>query len=184
MVPLGFVVCVVTVGAFLPLAWDRYLMPIQAFSSLMAAGALVRAIRPVDLAGRSRVKPCRGPLGVFLVLLASYGYFWHSRDWNTATRLMLTYSLVDRATVCINGLEDHTGDRARIGDRFFTDKQPGLSLLGVPAYAATRYLFGLPPHPIDRKGPEFPLLARRLLGDSGHFGRVDGPFCAARCLRS
>jgi hypothetical protein len=105
------------------------------------------------------VKPWRGPLGVFLVLLASYSYFWHSRDWNTATRLMLTYSLVDRGTVRINGLEDHTGDRARIGDRYYTDKQPGLSLLGVPAYAAARHVFGSPPHPVDRKGPEFPYWA-------------------------
>ena len=40
-IPLGFVVCVATVGAFLPLAWDRYLLPIQAMSGLMAAGAVV-----------------------------------------------------------------------------------------------------------------------------------------------
>jgi 4-amino-4-deoxy-L-arabinose transferase-like glycosyltransferase len=40
-IPIGFVICVATVGAFLPLAWDRYLLPIQAFSGLMAAGALV-----------------------------------------------------------------------------------------------------------------------------------------------
>ena len=40
-VPLGFIVCVATVGAFLPMAWDRYLLPIQAFSTLMAAGVVV-----------------------------------------------------------------------------------------------------------------------------------------------
>ena len=122
----------------------------------MAAGAILGAYRTLYRARSPLVKPWRGPLGVFVVLLASYSYFWHSRDWNTATRLMLTYSLVDRGTVRINGLEDHTGDRARVGDRFYTDKQPGLSLLGVPAYAASRYLFGSPPHPVDRKGPEFP----------------------------
>ena len=98
----------------------------------------------------------RGPLGVFLILLSSYAYFWHSRDWNSATRLMLTYSLVDRGTVRINGLEDHTRDRARVGDRYYTDKQPGLSFLGVPSYAIARHVFGMAAHPTNRKGPEFP----------------------------
>ena len=37
----------------------------------------------------------RPALGVFLILWASYAFFWHARDWNTASRLMLTYSLVD-----------------------------------------------------------------------------------------
>lgn len=42
-IPVGFVVCLATVGLFLPLAWDRYLLPIQAMSGLMAAGAVVAA---------------------------------------------------------------------------------------------------------------------------------------------
>ena len=42
---------------------------------------------------------------VFLILLASYSFFWQRRDWNTASRLMLTYSIVDRGTVAITGLE-------------------------------------------------------------------------------
>ena len=48
---------------------------------------------------------------VFLILLGSNAFYWHSRDWNTASRLMLVYSIVDRGTVCITGLEDQTGDR-------------------------------------------------------------------------
>ena len=47
----------------------------------------------------------RPVLGVFLILWASYAFFWHARDWNTASRLMLTYSLVDRGTIRIDGLE-------------------------------------------------------------------------------
>ena len=42
------------------------------------------------------------------ILLGSYAFFWHSRDWNIASRLMLTYALVDRGTVSIDGLEDQT----------------------------------------------------------------------------
>ena len=98
----------------------------------------------------------RAPVGVFCLLLASYGYFWHSRDWNSATRLMLTYSLVDRGTVRINGLEDHTRDRARVGADYYTDKQPGYSLLAVPSYAIARGVGAIPPHPLDVKGPKLP----------------------------
>ena len=49
---------------------------------------------------------------VFLILLGSYAFFWHSRDWNTASRLMLTYALVDRGTVAITGLDRQTNDKA------------------------------------------------------------------------
>ena len=51
---------------------------------------------------------------VFLILLFSYAFFWHSRDWNTASRLMLTYALVDRGTVAITGLEQQTNDKASL----------------------------------------------------------------------
>ncbi len=35
--------------------------------------------------------PDRPATGVFVILLASYAFFWHSRDWNASSRLMLTY---------------------------------------------------------------------------------------------
>lgn len=91
---------------------------------------------------------------VFLVLLASYAYFWHARDWNTASRLMLTYALVDRGTVRLDGLDDQTGDIARFQGHFYTDKLPGYSFLGAPPYALARAA-GMPPHPLDREGFPF-----------------------------
>ena len=51
---------------------------------------------------------------VFLILLGSDAFFWHTRDWNTASRLMLTYSMVDRGTVVITGLDRQTGDKAMV----------------------------------------------------------------------
>ncbi len=95
------------------------------------------------------------PLGVFVILLSSYAFFWHARDWNISSRLMLTYALADRGTVLINGLEDHTRDRARIGSRFYSDKSPGLSLFAVPPYLLARTAFGLPHHPLNRRGEGF-----------------------------
>jgi hypothetical protein len=89
---------------------------------------------------------------VFVVLLGSYAYFWQSRDWNSASRLMLTYAVLDRGTVSISGLEDQTHDRAFVHGRFYTDKMPGYSLLGLPAYAAAKAVLGLPIHPLNVRG--------------------------------
>ena len=86
---------------------------------------------------------------VFGVLLASYAFFWHARDWNTSSRLMLTYALVDRGTIRLDGLERQTNDRARFAGHSFTDKLPGYSLLAVPVYAAAKATLRLPGHPLD-----------------------------------
>lgn len=83
---------------------------------------------------------------VFVILLSSYAFFWHARDWNTASRLMLTYALVDRGTVRLDGLDRHTGDLAKFQGHYYTDKLPGLSLLATVPYATQRLV--LPPHPL------------------------------------
>lgn len=90
----------------------------------------------------------RARVGVFLVLLTSYAYFWHSRDWNTASRLMLTYSLVDRGTLSIDGLEVQTGDKAYFRGHFYSDKLPGYPFLATAPYVLERYARGVPPHPL------------------------------------
>lgn len=94
-------------------------------------------------------------LGVFAILGLSSAYPWQARDWNGSSRLMLTYSLVDRGKISINGLEDHTRDRARVGRVYYTDKLPGFSLLAVPPYLFARHIVGIPPHPVDRPGVGF-----------------------------
>jgi len=97
----------------------------------------------------------RPEVWVFVILWASYAYFWQSRDWNSASRLMLCYALVDRGTVEINGLEDHTHDRAYVRGRYYTDKLPGYSLLATVPYSLARRVFGLPPHPMGVPGRDF-----------------------------
>jgi hypothetical protein len=88
---------------------------------------------------------------VFLILLGSYSFFWHARDWNTASRLMLTYALVDSGTIRLDGLDHQTGDIALFEGHYYTDKLPGYSFLGVIPYALCR-ASGMPPHPLDREG--------------------------------
>jgi hypothetical protein len=94
-------------------------------------------------------------LGVFLISLGSYAFFWHSRDWNTASRLMLTYAMVDRGTVTITGLERQTGDKAWFRGEFYSDKLPGYPMLATMPYACARWVLGLPPHPLGQPGRKY-----------------------------
>jgi len=86
---------------------------------------------------------------VFLILLGSYAFFWHRRDWNTASRLMLTYALVDRGTITITGLDQQTGDKARFQGQYYSDKLPGFPLLATVPYAIAKWVLRLPSHPLD-----------------------------------
>jgi hypothetical protein len=94
----------------------------------------------------------RGAFWVFIGLLGSYAFYWQSRDWNSASRLMLTYALVDRGHVSIDGLQDQTGDRALKGGHYYSDKLPGFSFLGVGPYAVAKAALRLRPHPLGRRG--------------------------------
>jgi hypothetical protein len=89
---------------------------------------------------------------VFALLLGSYAYFWHARDWNSASRLMLTYALVDRGTITLNGLEDQTRDLAYDHGRYYSDKLPGYSCLATIPYALAKQAFRLPSHPLGLRG--------------------------------
>lgn len=91
----------------------------------------------------------RAGLGVFVILMVSYAYFWHSRDWNTASRLMLTYAIVDQGQLSIDGLENQTGDRARYQGHYYSDKLPGYPFLAVPPALVGRSVFGMPSHPLN-----------------------------------
>jgi hypothetical protein len=105
---------------------------------------------------------------VFGILLASYAFFWHSRDWNTASRLMLTYSLVDQGKVAITDLHEQTRDKAKFREEYYSDKLPGFSLLATLPYITAKSILRLPPHPLNK--PAFPYWAADYwitLGTSG-----------------
>ena len=150
------------VTLYLPMAWDRYQLPIQSGNALLAAvgitclwDRLAAALGPgsrsrgLDACGTTCGKPASW---VFLILLGSYAFFWHTRDWNTASRLMLTYSLVDRGTVVITGLDRQTGDKARFQGQYYSDKLPGFSLLATVPYFVSKQVIGIPSHPLRRAG--------------------------------
>ena len=132
------------------MAWDRYLLPIQSANALLAAIAVVSSGTGL----RARMAAIEGntvvhPLWVFVILFGSYAFFWHTRDWNTASRLMLTYALVDRGTVAITGLEQQTNDkafsRASITRTNFRDSR----FLATLPYAIAKIALRLPSHPLN-----------------------------------
>ena len=90
-----------------------------------------------------------------MIVWASAAYHWQGRDWNSASRLMLTYAIVDRGTISIDGLQGQTGDLARYRGHWFTDKTPGFSVAAIPPYWLEKTIFGLPDHPLDRPGFAF-----------------------------
>ncbi|SIO67557.1 hypothetical protein SAMN05444166_8389 [Singulisphaera sp. GP187] len=112
---------------------------------------------------------------VFVILLGSYAFFWHARDWNSASRLMLTYSIVDRGTVLLDGLDQQTGDIAKFHGRYYSDKLPGYSLLATLPYAVAKTVLGLPPHPRNVAGLAYwPADYWTTLGTSGFLSALSG----------
>ncbi|WP_422925976.1 hypothetical protein [Singulisphaera sp. PoT] len=92
----------------------------------------------------------RVDVGVFLILLVSYAYFWHSRDWNSSSRLMLAYALGDRGTVSLDGLDQQTGDIAHFKGHYYCDKLPGFPILATPVYLVLKLILQLPSHPLGQ----------------------------------
>jgi len=79
----------------------------------------------------------RRALLIALVSLASSAYFYEGGGWNQNTRFDLVRAIVERHTVRIDAYHDNTGDKAHLGDHYYTDKAPGASLTAVPAVAVT-----------------------------------------------
>ena len=112
---------------------------------------------------------------VFAILLGSYAYFWQARDWNVASRLMLTYAMVDRGTLSIDGLDDQTRDIAFYRGHYYSDKTPGFSLLAVAPYSLSKLIFRLPDHPLNRPGfAHWPADYWATLGTSGLLSALSG----------
>ena len=93
----------------------------------------------------------RPELWVFVILLGSYAFFWHSRDWNTASRLMLTYALVDRGTIAITGLEQQTNDQGPVSGPVLFRQAAGFFVAGGAAVCDRQGCFRSPGPPAQRR---------------------------------
>lgn len=137
---------------------------------------------------RRRANPWPVAACVFFGHLAIYAAFFHARDWNTASRFLLTYAVVDTGGIEITPFVAWHGmvsphpptrdlaspDRAR----YYCDKAPGQSFIGIPVYAAARRLGWVGPYPRcdERGGPNpetvsnWPADYLVTLGSSGVLG--------------
>lgn len=64
--------------------------------------------------------------------------FVYKLNWQDTSRLSLTQSFALDRSLRIDRWAEQTGDKARYGGHFYTDKAPGLSLLALPSFAALR----------------------------------------------
>src|SRR5262245_26815995 len=79
-------------------------------------------------------------LGYAAWLFGAFCYFLPAATWNPVSRFDLTRSIVERRTFNIDAYVNNTGDRARRGDHWYSDKAPLAALLALPAYQAYHWM--------------------------------------------
>lgn len=72
---------------------------------------------------------------LFVLVLVAYAYFYGGGGWNQNTQFDLTRAIVERHTLRIDGYAENSGDVSTYGAHVYSNKPPGISLLGVLPYA-------------------------------------------------
>ena len=84
------------------------------------------------------------PLVISLALFLSMAYFYQGGGWNPNSRMNLVRSLGDEGSWSVDTWAHNTGDRAKFGEHYYSDKAPGVSYLALPFYSLYRLFFGTP----------------------------------------
>lgn len=87
---------------------------------------------------------------IFLSLALVFFLLMHWVGYNEASRFALTRAIVEEGRFDITSFAQSTGDRVQIGSRYFSDKPPGVSLLGVPLHALSALFLPVDPPPESR----------------------------------
>jgi hypothetical protein len=82
---------------------------------------------------------------VFALVLIAYAYFYQAGGWNQNSRFDLTRAIVERGSLQIDAYARNTGDLAKRDRHLYCDKAPGVSMLGVPAWAIVHAGSARPP---------------------------------------
>ena len=72
-----------------------------------------------------------------------FAYFLPAATWNPVSRFNLTRAIVEHGTIRVDPYVTSTGDRAKVGEHWYSDKAPGMGVLAVPAYAFMRGVHAL-----------------------------------------
>jgi hypothetical protein len=84
----------------------------------------------------------RARLILVAMCLGAFAYFYQAGGWNQNVRFDLVRAIVEDGSLRIDRFHRNTGDLARRDGHYYCDKAPGVSWLGVPAYAATDAVLG------------------------------------------
>jgi hypothetical protein len=71
---------------------------------------------------------------IFLTFFIVYSFFIQWSTWNEESRFALTRAIVDEQRLEIDSYANQTGDRAYYNGHYYTDKEPGTSLIATPIY--------------------------------------------------
>ena len=81
------------------------------------------------------------PVILFVLLFASYAYFYQAGGWNQNSRFALVRAITNERTLNIDPFQRATGDKASFNGHYYSDKAPGLALTAVPVVALARPLW-------------------------------------------
>src|SRR6059058_4555001 len=70
-----------------------------------------------------------------ILTFVTYAYFQAGGGWNQNSQFDLTRAIVERHTFAIDAYASNTGDLSTYNCHLYTNKAPGLSLVGVIPYA-------------------------------------------------
>ena len=98
-------------------------------------------------------------------LLGIFAFFIPAATWSPVSRFALTRAMAERGSVSIDPHATSTGDRARVGEHWYSDKAPIPSMLAVPSYTVVRGFQSLRGDKPDYRAfstPETPALRVRV----------------------
>jgi MFS family permease len=75
---------------------------------------------------------------LFVLLFASYAYFYQAGGWNQNSRFDLVRAITNEHTLSIDPFRHATGDIAFFDGHYYSDKAPGIALTAVPIVALVR----------------------------------------------
>ncbi|OLD54938.1 MAG: hypothetical protein AUI64_04210 [Acidobacteria bacterium 13_1_40CM_2_64_6] len=77
-------------------------------------------------------------VALFLLLFASYAYFYQAGGWNQNSRFNLVRAITNDRSLQVDPYHRSTGDQALFDGHYYSDKAPGLSFAALPIVAIAR----------------------------------------------
>jgi hypothetical protein len=77
---------------------------------------------------------------LFAVVFASYAYFYPGAGHNEAARFDSIRAVLDEHRLIVDTFSYNSADLIRVNDHYYSSKAPGLSMLGLPAFAVLDFV--------------------------------------------